>query len=988
MKQKSTESYREFAYRWRKETARVRPPMTEKEIVEVFVRVQEPEYYDRNMLLVGAKFAEIVTIGETIEDGLKSGKIARVAASPGSSGLLRKKREEVSPPQQGSYDPPRPKFEKRPSRNFTVLAESRTKLAVASLSVKEKKEFVIFTPAKVVAFVPSETLVKPKFVTETAAAQGRSHNKALHIAVICREKVVNRVLVNDGSGLNICPLSTLRQLRFDLGKLEQNQVNVRAFDGVQRDTLGAVNLTIQMGPAEFSAQFQVLDIDTSYNLLLGRSFIHMAGAVPSTLHQMMKLVWKNEELVIHGEGSHLGRQVPIIDEMPRGTDFYTVELVNATGEDLAPQTPMPAVYKMIAYVMLQNGFEPGFGLGRDSQGIIEPVPIVVKGSRYSLGYILTDDDMKVKKKTDQALTKPIPHLYQSFPIREYAEHEDLREGICDLFEEIDVVVEEEVELAVIRDAHPGEVLRNWTSTPILIPQTLRKKGVISCTLKSVVFRKRPETHRDDEVDDYEKESEEPDYVANEFRQFENQHKPNLEETETVNLGDSECVKEVKISTHLNEAQKEGLVHLLAEYSVVFVWEVGDMQGLSTDVVSHKLPINPGFDPVKQKTRKFKPELSLKIKKEIPKNIESRLVEVTQYPTWLANIVPVATKDGKIRICVNYRDLNKASPKDKFPLPNIHILIDNCARHEMQSFVDCYAGYHKILMDEEDVEKTTFITPWGVYHYRVMPFGLKNAGATYMRDMTTIFHDMIHKEIEVYVDDVIVKSRESSDHLTHLRKFFERLRHYNLKLNPAKCAFGVPAGKLLGFIVSRRGIELDPSKTKAIQELPPPKTRKRGEDISEAYQGWRLFFDGEENHQGKGIGAVLVSESRQNYPMAAKLPFDCTNNMDEYEACILDILPEYSELADALATIASMIKHPDTDYIDPLDIELKEYPVHYSHVEAEPDGLPWYLVINKYLESGAYPEDVTSNQKKSIRRMSLNFFLCGEILYKRTPDLGL
>jgi len=186
---------------------------------------------------------------------------------------------------------------------------------------------------------------------------------------------------------------------------------------------------------------------------------------------------------------------------------------------------------------------------------------------------------------------------------------------------------------------------------------------------------------------------------------------------------------------------------------------------------------------------------------------------------------VAKKDGKIRICVDYRDLHKASPKDNFPLPNIHILIDNCAKHELQSFVDCFAGYHQILMDEEDAEKTAFITPWGVYHYRVMPFGLKNAGATYMRAMTTIFHDMIHKEIEVYVDDVIIKSRESSDHLTHLEKFFNRLRRYDLKLNPAKCAFGVPAGKLLGFIVSRRGIELDPSKIKAIQDLPPPKTKK-------------------------------------------------------------------------------------------------------------------------------------------------------------------
>ena len=227
-----------------------------------------------------------------------------------------------------------------------------------------------------------------------------------------------------------------------------------------------------MGPAEFEAKFQVFDIDTSYNLLLGRPFIHAAGAVPSTLHQMIKLVWKNEELVIHGEKGQSGRQVPVSDETPQGSDFYTVELVNATDEGLAPQTPMPAVYKMIAMVMLQSGFEPGFGLGRNAQGIIEPVPVLATGSRYGLGYIPTDDDMKMKRKRDQGLTKPIPHLYQSFPVRERAEPEDDGEGICDLFKEINAVIEEEAEPAGIRDAEPGEMLQNWTSTPILMPRTL------------------------------------------------------------------------------------------------------------------------------------------------------------------------------------------------------------------------------------------------------------------------------------------------------------------------------------------------------------------------------------------------------------------------------------------------------------------------------------------------------------------------------------
>jgi len=129
------------------------------------------------------------------------------------------------------------------------------------------------------------------------------------------------------------------------------------------------------------------------------------------------------------------------------------------------------------------------------------------------------------------------------------------------------------------------------------------------------------------------------------------------------------------------------------------------------------------------------------------------------------------------------------------------------------------------MDEEDAKKTAFITPWGMYCYKMMSFGLKNAGASYVRAMITIFHDMIHKEIEVYVDDIIIKSKRSTYHIADLKKFFDRLRRYNLKLNPAKYAFGVPARKLLGFIVNRQGIELDPSKIKAIQELPPPKNKK-------------------------------------------------------------------------------------------------------------------------------------------------------------------
>jgi len=192
---------------------------------------------------------------------------------------------------------------------------------------------------------------------------------------------------------------------------------------------------------------------------------------------------------------------------------------------------------------------------------------------------------------------------------------------------------------------------------------------------------------------------------------------------------------------------------------------------------------------------------------------------------VSNIVVVPKKEVKIRVCMDFRNLNKASPKDDFPLPHIDILVDNVARSSTYSFMDGFSGYNQIKMALEDKAKTTFITPWGTYCYKVIPFDLKNAGATYPRAMVTLFHDMMHKEIEVYVDDMIAKSKEGENHVKVLRKLFERLRKYELRLNPVKCSFGVKSGKLLRFLVNGKGIEVDPDKAKAIQSMPTPKSEK-------------------------------------------------------------------------------------------------------------------------------------------------------------------
>ena len=192
-------------------------------------------------------------------------------------------------------------------------------------------------------------------------------------------------------------------------------------------------------------------------------------------------------------------------------------------------------------------------------------------------------------------------------------------------------------------------------------------------------------------------------------------------------------------------------------------------------------------------RRIKPETSLKIKEEVKKQFDVGFLAGARYPEWVANIVPVPKKDGKVRMCVDYRDLNRANSKDNFPLPHIDILVDNTANFTLFSFINGFSGHNQIKMAPEDMEKTTFVTLWGTFCYKVMSFGLKNVGATYQWAMVALFQDMMHREIKVYVDDMIAKSKTEEEHLVNLRKFFERLRKYRLRLNPAKCTFGVRKG---------------------------------------------------------------------------------------------------------------------------------------------------------------------------------------------------
>ncbi|GAU35132.1 hypothetical protein TSUD_394570 [Trifolium subterraneum] len=219
-------------------------------------------------------------------------------------------------------------------------------------------------------------------------------------------------------------------------------------------------------------------------------------------------------------------------------------------------------------------------------------------------------------------------------------------------------------------------------------------------------------------------------------------------------------------------------------------------GIDPEVACHQLTIDPRASAVVQRRRKQFPEKAETAKKAVKYLLEANFIAEAQYTTWLSNVVLVKKSNEKWRMCVDYTDLNRACPKDAYPLPNIDKLVDNSSGFKLLSFMDAYCGYNQIKMVEIDKKKTAFMTE------------------TEIGDM-----------LEVYMDDMIIKSEEESDHTIHLKKVFDQARKFNIRFNPEKCTFGVKAGKFFGFYLTERGIESNPDKCRAFFKYPTSKSKK-------------------------------------------------------------------------------------------------------------------------------------------------------------------
>jgi hypothetical protein len=301
----------------------------------------------------------------------------------------------------------------------------------------------------------------------------------------------------------------------------------------------------------------------------------------------------------------------------------------------------------------------------------------------------------------------------------------------------------------------------------------------------------------------------------------------VNELEEIDIGLGDKPRQTFISKKLDLSLWEPMIALLKEYSDCFAWDYTEMPGLDRSIIEHWLPLKNGFQPFQQRARQMRTELLEEVKKEIEKMLEAGFISPCRYAEWISSIVSAQKKDGQWWVCVDFRDLNRATPKDEYPMPVVETLINAAAGNKILSFMDGNAGYNQIFMALEDIHKTIFRVPVtvGLFEYVVMAFGLKNAGATYQLAMNYIYHDLISKLVEIYIDDIVVKSTSTRGHLEDLRQVFESTRRFGLKMNPKKCAFVVSAGQFLSFLVHEWGIKIGLKSQEVVRTMVPP-TMKR------------------------------------------------------------------------------------------------------------------------------------------------------------------
>ncbi|RVW25276.1 Retrovirus-related Pol polyprotein from transposon 17.6 [Vitis vinifera] len=720
---------------------------------------------------------------------------------------------------------------------WSLLASSSTHRDALIRALSQIRVETTTTPEGLIHMMTAGRATCIVFSDDDLPPDGLDHVRPLYITVGCSGRRVPSVLLDNDSALNVCPLATAIALGFAPSDFGPSTQTVRAYDSTKREVMGTLMIDLQIGPATFSTLFQVLRIPASFNLLLGRPWIHVAGAIPSSLHQ--KISHSEDDLLLTGF---------TFDEI------QTLEIEDFCRDFVAMSFDQHSS-TVVLDMMRGMTFLPGMGLGRRQQGPSEFIAAIDHDTTFGLGFIPTEADYRhMTRLRKERVRARLSHTLFDYPIRPYrmslANYLVRGSETRPRLEEIDSVVHTDRETELQHLFHQLQLSDGApdTSFPVAItptspdrasmlslcfPEEIMSDGVILDPTE-VIDGVVPHDEYRDEMDmmtvsqiagivQLQPVSTFDMFGVSTIEVFEGTQTlpvPELPEDDSSLF--EGIVSPVEGASDLVDPPfsfdvLSGFVSRSDDVSVASFMDLSifEYSPVSCDSISTSAPHSPitqifdiddeiaqpnsdrdSFDhdsgPIDERVspaagdvetidfgtedqpRELKigsPYLQMReidssiysghtwmslyglmrtcqVKEEIQKQLSVGFISVVEYSEWLANVVPVPKKDGKVRI----------------------------------------------LMAPEDMEKTAFITEWGTYCYRVMPFGLKNAGATYQRAATTLFHDMMHRDVEIEVESQEVY-------------------------------LGVTSGKLLGHIVSERGIEVDRDKIKAILDMPAPKTEK-------------------------------------------------------------------------------------------------------------------------------------------------------------------
>ncbi|KAL3681519.1 hypothetical protein R1sor_024475 [Riccia sorocarpa] len=441
----------------------------------------------------------------------------------------------------------------------------------------------------------------------------------------------------------------------------------------------------------------------------------------------------------------------------------------------------------------------------------------------------------------------------------------------------------------------------------------------------------------------------------------------------ISYGDSEP-RYINVSANIPVDQLPTFQELFREYRDIFAYTYKELLGVDPNRCQHRIPLREGSRFVVSKPYRLNPYMADLVKKELDKLLECDFIYPSEETEWASPILIVPKKDtGKIQVCVDFRSLNQQTIPDAFPIPFTDMLLDEVVGSEMFSFMDGFSGYNQIGRAPEDQYKTTFVTQWGTFAYRVMLFGLQNAPATFQRYMMNFFLPL-NDQLKLYLDDLCAHGPRST-HIDTLRATFTACRKARISLNPDKCFFGASCGPLLGLLVSRAGTSINPRKIECILRIPIPIT------VTDL--------------QLECLGMIFSVQKFRHYLLGTQFVFHVDHQALRYIvnrpsrsgklARWMLLLQEYTFTLE----YKSGTFHINADYLsrlpgDPSPTAIDTGPIDFSLLSITTQA-PWTEQIKHYLSTGNTSTDLSPGKTKTFHLNALPFTVISDTLYRMGPD---